>query len=187
MSTTLSLNLPLRLTLLLSGSTGLCVFVKALLDVANAASPTALPATRILRRVIGSLDPLLFGDIRDLLDQQFNRWSALEKEIMYWLAIDREPVSIARLGDDIVPNVTSASLLEALSSLGRSFLIEPTNGGFTLQPVIMEYITEQFVERVASKIMTREIKLFRSHELMKAQEKDYVKYSQICLLVNPYN
>jgi len=35
-----------------------------------------------------------FGDIRELLEQQFERLSDQEKEIMYWLAINREPVSL---------------------------------------------------------------------------------------------
>ena len=35
----------------------------------------------------------VFDDIRNLLERQFNRLSKLEKEIMYWLAIKREPVT----------------------------------------------------------------------------------------------
>jgi hypothetical protein len=36
---------------------------------------------------------LIFDDIRDLLERQFQRLSAVEEEVMYWLAINREPVS----------------------------------------------------------------------------------------------
>lgn len=40
---------------------------------------------------------VVFGDIQNLLDQQFSRLSKLEAEIMYWLAINREPVAITEL------------------------------------------------------------------------------------------
>jgi hypothetical protein len=66
----------------------------------------------------------VFGDIRDLLDQQFNRLSDVEKELMYWLAINREPVSLSELREDIVSPVSQSKFLEALESLGRRSLIE---------------------------------------------------------------
>jgi len=39
----------------------------------------------------------VFGDINDLLNQQFLRLSDLELEIMYWLAIEREGISLNQL------------------------------------------------------------------------------------------
>ncbi len=47
-------------------------------------------------------DKAVFGDIQDLLEQQFERLTELEKDILYWLAIDREPVSLIQLQEDIV-------------------------------------------------------------------------------------
>ena len=37
---------------------------------------------------------IVFGDIRDFLDQHYNRLSEREKEIMNWLAINRVPISL---------------------------------------------------------------------------------------------
>ncbi len=45
---------------------------------------------------------LVFDDIHDLLERQFARLSDLGKEIMYWLAIEREPISILELRDNIL-------------------------------------------------------------------------------------
>ena len=39
----------------------------------------------------------ILDGIRDLLDCQFNRLSDLEKEVMYWLAIEREPITVMEL------------------------------------------------------------------------------------------
>jgi hypothetical protein len=41
--------------------------------------------------------------ISDILEQQFKRLSRLEKEILYWLAIYRQPVLLSQLKADILP------------------------------------------------------------------------------------
>lgn len=94
----------------------------------------------------------IFDDIQVLLTEQFNRLSALEKAVMYWLAIDREPVTIGELQEDIVPAVPRADLLEAVSSVGRRSLIEKQGTRYTQQPVVMEYVTQQLVNRVFNEI-----------------------------------
>ncbi|TBR57039.1 hypothetical protein B4U84_26805 [Westiellopsis prolifica IICB1] len=135
----------------------------------------------------------VFGDINDLLEQQFERLSNLEIDIMYWLAINREPVSRSELQADIVSSIPSKKLLEALESLARRSLIEkaiPTIAEkstplFTLQPVVMEYVTNRLIDQVCEEIETGNIDLFRCHALMKATAKDYVMESQIRLIVKP--
>jgi WD40 repeat protein/DNA-binding CsgD family transcriptional regulator len=127
----------------------------------------------------------IFGDIRDLLDQQFNRLSDLEKQIMYWLTINRKLTSILELQNDIVPAVSQPKLLEALESLGRRSLIERSSIGFTQQPVVMEYITEQIIEQFYENIMTRAISFFNRIALIKADAKYYVREAQVCFILKP--
>ena len=142
----------------------------------------------------------VFGDIRDLLDQHFHRLSPLEKEIMYWLALNREPVSLSELKEDIIAPLSPTKLLEALESLFRRSLIEKATSTlleksgvlFTLQPVVMEYLTEQFIEQVSEEIISQVenqsvsgIPLFKKYVLIKATAKDYVRYSQIRLILKP--
>lgn len=62
-------------------------------------------------------DTTVFELIRVVLEQQFNRLSALEKQIMYWLAINREPISYLELQEDIIPLVSTQKLLAAVESL----------------------------------------------------------------------
>ncbi|MBN3869631.1 NB-ARC domain-containing protein [Nostoc sp. JL33] len=128
---------------------------------------------------------IIFGDTRNLLDQQFERASELEKEIIYWLAIKREAVLLEELLDDIVRPLAKRELLEALESLRRRSLIEKSTALFTLQPVVMEYITENIIEQVCQEITTGEIPLFMSHALMGANVKDYVRDIQIRLILKP--
>jgi WD40 repeat protein len=129
---------------------------------------------------------VVVGDISDVLDQQFTRLSELEREIMYWLAIEREAVSLDELQGDIAHPMAKGVLLEALRSLLRRSMIERSGtAGFTLQPVILEYVTDRFVEQVAEEIETETIGLFGSHALIKVQTKDYVRESQDRLILMP--
>lgn len=158
-----------------------------------AGNPLALKiaATTIQDLFGGSINEFItqgtsvFGDIRDLLDQQFSRLSELGKSVIYWLAINRESISLAELREDIVLPIAPQKLLEALESLGRRSLIEKNAALFTLQPVVMEYVTDQLVDQVCMEISTQKIALFNSHALVKAQAKDYIRETQERLILKP--
>nr|WP_199339654.1 NB-ARC domain-containing protein [Nostoc sp. FACHB-892] len=128
---------------------------------------------------------IIFGDTRKLLDQQFERLSEIEKEIIYWLAIKRELVSLEELLDDTVRPLQKREVMEALESLRRRSLIEQRTALFTLQSVVMEYMTERLVEEVCHEITTSEIRLFLSHALMEATAKDYIRNAQFTLIIKP--
>ena len=127
----------------------------------------------------------VFGDIRDLLKQQFDRLTDIEREIVYWLAINREPLSIDDVRADMVSTVPRLRLLEGLESLSRRSLVEQDDSCFTLQNVVMEYVICRFVERVSDEIVSLELKLFRYHAVIKATAKDYIRETQIRLIMEP--
>ncbi|NES18391.1 MAG: hypothetical protein F6K41_05540 [Symploca sp. SIO3E6] len=129
---------------------------------------------------------VFLSDIYNLLDQQFNRLSTVEKQIMFWLAINREWVSRSELREDIIPAVSMRSLLEALESLQLRSLMENTpRVGFTQQPVIMEYVTERLIEQFCQEISTVELDFFDHYPIIKAQTKDYLRNAQISLILQP--
>jgi WD40 repeat protein/transcriptional regulator with XRE-family HTH domain len=146
----------------------------------------------------------IFDDIRDLLERQFQRLSDIEQEIMYWLAINREPVLLEELQEDFVSPVSASELLQALDSLQRRSLIEKKNARFTQQPVVMEYAIARLIEQICEEIIGLKveclnvenchkltklkpdiIQLFRSHALVKAQAKEYVIETQRRLIIQP--
>jgi len=88
---------------------------------------------------------VVFADIWNLLDRQFNRLSVLEQKVIYWLAINHEWTTLAELRQDIVPTVSERELVEALLSLQARSLIEKHSIGFTLQPVVMGYVKERLL------------------------------------------
>ena len=126
---------------------------------------------------------LILDDIRDLLERQFNRLTYLEQEIMYWLAIERKPVSLGELQDDFVTRGSPNQLLDALASLQRRSFIEKSATGFTQQPVVMEYITLRLIEQVCQEIATEDFGLLMSHALIKATGNDYIRNSQIRVIL----
>jgi len=119
-------------------------------------------------------NPLIFDDIRDLLERQFHRLSFLEKEVMYWLAIYRESSSFSELQEDLLVLTSKQKLLETLKGLGWRSLIETTSE-LTQQPVVMEYITECFIDCICTEISTGKIELLCTHALIKATAKDYIR------------
>jgi WD40 repeat protein/DNA-binding SARP family transcriptional activator len=159
------------------------------------------------------VEGLIFDDIRMVLNQQFARLSSVEREILVWLAIEREALSLPVLVQNLVQPPMQRALLEALRALQRRSLLEKSEAGFTLQNVIIEYITDYLIQQVCREItgelraprapanddlrkaLPDDERLMRNSELvnsflnrfalLKAQAKGYVRQSQIRLIVQP--
>ncbi|WP_017302018.1 adenylate/guanylate cyclase domain-containing protein [Nodosilinea nodulosa] len=133
---------------------------------------------------------VVFGDISNLLEQQFNRLTGFEQQVMLWLAIAREGRSLAELRADILPLATARDLLESLESLQQRSLIEKaTSPGqaatFTQQPVVMEYVTERLINQICNELIRSDIGLLDSLALSQAQTKDYLRNAQYRLILQP--
>lgn len=93
---------------------------------------------------------VFFGEIRGILDQQFNRLSVLEKRLMYWMALDQNFVSLQDLPSDIIPGLSprlsQRLMLEAMELLQRRSLIEKQASSFYPTPVLIEYVIERLME-----------------------------------------
>ncbi|MBV9282393.1 MAG: AAA family ATPase, partial [Chloroflexi bacterium] len=129
----------------------------------------------------------VYGGIRWVLDAQFQRLSQLEQTLLYWLAIEREPVGFVELVGDLEPPAPRGDVLEAIEGLrGRSLLERGRQGGgFSLQPVVLEYATNRLVSAAVREIQDGEFTLLRTHALLKALSKSYVRQSQERLIVTP--
>jgi hypothetical protein len=128
---------------------------------------------------------ILCNGIDALLAQQFERLSEIEQQVLYWLAIGREAVSISQLLADFIPSGFRSQVLAALQSLDRQSLIEKSSGCFTLQPVVMEYVTAVLIDKICAEITTLDVTIFNSHALIQAQAQDYVRESQVRMILVP--
>lgn len=143
---------------------------------------------------------IVFSGIADLIEQQYQRLTAHEKQIMIWLAINREPVQPHELRSDIVPTIEQNYLMLSLRSLKRRSLVEHTPTGFTQQPVVMDFVTNLLVEQIYQEItqehplgilpsiqskLNRQLFYLRHYALIKATAKDYIRHSQTRLILKP--
>ncbi|WP_414548851.1 NB-ARC domain-containing protein [Anabaena sp. CCY 0017] len=131
---------------------------------------------------------LIFEDIHNLLERQFQRLSAVEEEVMYWLAINREPVFLAQLAEDIFTSAAKGQLPPAIKSLRQRSLIEKSGEHFFLQPVVMEYVIQRLIEKIYKELVAEKsvsLGLLQTHALIKATAKDYIRETQKQLIVQP--
>ncbi len=129
---------------------------------------------------------LIFNGIRPLLRQQVGRLSPLEHLLLTWLAVVREWTTLDALVQVLQPRVLRAQVLEALEALSRRSLLERgQQASFGLQSVVMEYLTDELSERLAEEIVLGDPQQLRQVALEQAHAKDYVRQTQVRLLVYP--
>lgn len=151
----------------------------------------------------------VFADLQELLNWHLGRLSVAEAEIIYWLAIEREPVSIATLYDNLVSPTSREHITSTLQSLQRRIPLERAiSQHFSLQPVLIEHITARIVNSVDFELQierpgpgklrhgplpgsvhpemtTGRLQLLNSHSLLKATAKENVRESQRRLILDP--
>jgi WD40 repeat protein len=127
--------------------------------------------------------PVIY-DLRSLLDWHFARLSDAEQEILYWLAINREPVSAIDLQTDVAP-VTRPLVAATLQLLQRRLPLERIQERFTLQPVLLEDVTDRLIQQCHREILAGDLQVLRQYALLKATAKDYLRQSQRQLIMLP--
>lgn len=124
---------------------------------------------------------IFIGDFSDILSEQFQRLSTLEKEILYGLALEQQSVKLSRWRNPLWLNVSNNDFIGAIESLERRSLLEKSTifsqVHFSLQPVVMKFVTERLIEQLCQEALVRlrtqniEVKsLFGSKLLLQFQE-----------------
>ncbi len=111
------------------------------------------------------LDIISFGSIGLWLEQQLHRLTTSEEQLLYWLAIEREPMTASKLLQKITPSILPDKLLALLESLQRRSVIEKQAAKFILAPVLREYLIKQFIEKVTQEIATESLNLLLTHNI----------------------
>ena len=95
---------------------------------------------------------LLFNDIDDLLKEHFCRLSQLEKQIIYTIATEDKPITLSKLSQDLLNDISPRESIEGIESLQRRSLIQRHKTSFSLQPFIQAYVVNQLAEKQATEI-----------------------------------
>ncbi len=86
---------------------------------------------------------IYLGQLQTILEQQFNRLSDVETQIMRHLANSPQAISLSQLREELSPSISMSQLMAALESLKWRSLMETITEKdkvfLTLQPVVMKY------------------------------------------------
>lgn len=91
---------------------------------------------------------LLPEDLKDVLQQQCDRLSEIEKQVMSLLAQESEPVNLAKLIENGA--MLALNLINALQSLSRRCLIEQQGSLYNLPPVLRQYVIANYLRNTVS-------------------------------------
>jgi WD40 repeat protein len=135
--------------------------------------------------------PTPIGGVQELLETHIQRLSGLELDLLRWLAVGREPIGVAKLAVELGPLVGRGTILGAVEGLRRRSLLERNEGRstyratFTLQSVVLEYVTERLIEELADELVRGELDLLRRWPMVKATAREHVRWSQERLFATP--
>jgi hypothetical protein len=90
---------------------------------------------------------LVSQQINILLEQQLNILSILEQQIMYYLATYQQPAKINYLINKL-PHIPISDLFQSIENISSRCLIEKTADKYTLQPLIIEYVQNNFHQNI---------------------------------------
>ncbi len=164
------------------------------------AAITAVELTGGGEKVFG-LYPLMrdgklpFRGIDDILQRQFERLSGVEQQLVYWLAIEREPITLSQLRANLLPDSQNHSdILNALQSLLRRCIVIRQEHSWTLQPVTIAYVTQRTIETIVDELspvpadiagLQPQFVHLNTYAIIRATTKDYLRQAQYRSLLRP--
>lgn len=104
---------------------------------------------------------LRFQSIDDSLSRQFDRLSEIEQQLVYWLAIEREPITGKELRANLAIHPHApGEIINALQSLARRCMAVCANSSqdrfhqrkWSIQPVMTAYVTRRLIDRFVTEI-----------------------------------
>ena len=138
---------------------------------------------------------LPFRGINDILQRQFERLSAVEQQIVYWLAIEREPITFTQLRANLLPDPQiHGEILNALQSLLRRCIIIRHAQSWTLQPVTIAYVTQRAIDTIVAELsptsaspkpIQQQFVQLNTYAIICATAKDYLRHAQIQSSLRP--
>ena len=88
---------------------------------------------------------ILYGSIYQLIEQQFQRLSKLEQQILNYLILE-DSKSISKLSNNAKLKMSPCRIIEALESLQGRSLIEIIDMEAHIQPILVVYLKQKLLE-----------------------------------------
>jgi WD40 repeat protein len=140
---------------------------------------------------------LAYGGLKDILAEEFKVLTSLEKEVLYWLLINRDPVEVrtpirfSMLNADVLMlSVVDVEekLGDCLDSLMRKSLIDSEKGAYRLHELVGDYVRECLIEDVLAELVgddRKELYFLNHCALVKAKSNDSIRQRQVREVITP--
>jgi NB-ARC domain len=144
---------------------------------------------------------LQFRHINDSLDRQFDRLSKVEQQLVYWLAIEREPVTGAVLRSNLILPKSGdtndigdpGQVINAFQSLARRCIIAARDQTWSIQPIMTSYLTTKLIDQLVSELsptalvedLQQQFHHLNTYAIIKATTKDYLRQTQVQSILRP--
>jgi WD40 repeat protein len=145
---------------------------------------------------------LKFRHIDDSLDRQFDRLSQVERQLVYWLAIEREPVTGSALKSNLMllPAAPTSNdigdlggMINAFQSLSRRCVIAARAQTWSIQPIMTSYLTTKLIDRFVAELapdapitdLPQQFWHLNTYAMIKATTKDYLRQTQVKSILRP--
>ncbi|MDJ0615667.1 MAG: ATP-binding protein [Calothrix sp. MO_192.B10] len=123
-------------------------------------------------------ETLVFGNIRRIIEQQFQRLSWLEKQIIHWLALHKKVSSLQDIQAGMPFRVPQRLIIEAIELLQRRSLIEGQASGLSLTPILTEYITDNLIEDSLQLWANKPGYMFLDRAVFASQMRNYLRQGE---------
>jgi WD40 repeat protein len=130
-------------------------------------------------------ETIILDEVRDIMHQQYARLSPAQREVLTWLALSRERLSLSELRSLLLNPQRRERLLATLSELQARALIETNQAGFFLQQAVAEFVLDQFLTQSYAELCSGHYDLLHQHALMRATAQNDVRASQVRVLLEP--
>jgi NB-ARC domain len=147
-----------------------------------------------------------FQHIDDSLSRQFDRLSEIEQQLVYWLAIAREPITGKELRANLVIHLHApGDIINALQSLTRRCITVGSNAArdrlrqrkWSIQPVMIAYVTRRLIDRFVAELVPESCtnscitdlqdRFFHlnHYAIIQPKAKDSIRQTQRKLMIQP--
>lgn len=129
-------------------------------------------------------------ELNDLLEDQFSRFSQVEKVILYWCAVERVPIETEHITKRLtLMELHQGSVRRAFQNIrNHCFLERERENGryiYSLQPVIQEFLSEHLIDTFLDELVNTRPKYFKLVPLIDTDSKEYILTIQKKMLVEP--
>lgn len=128
---------------------------------------------------------IVIDNMDDLLEQHFQHNTDTEQAILLWLCIERQPLSFKQLQDNMTKAISLKTVIDAVESLIRKSLVVKVEEGFSVHPVIMEFMIQKYIRKLVTEFREEVTDWLDEFVLIKSHTKEYIRDTQVEHILQP--